>query len=294
MNASLPTPQDAPPRTHWQSAWQRLRSNRAAMTALYTLVLLVLLVVFGPLLTPHEHDSIDFAAQWSAPPALEGGHLFGTDSLGRDLLARTLHGGRVSLLVGLAATAVSLLIGVAWGAIAGYFGGRIDSVMMRIVDILYALPFMFLVILLMVLFGRNLLLIFIAVGAINWLDMARIVRGQTLSLRRREFIDAAVVSGLGAADIIRRHIVPNLLGVVAVQVTLTIPQVILTESFLSFLGLGVQEPATSWGALVNDGAREMESTPWSLLFPAGFLALTLLCFNFLGDGLRDALDPKER
>ncbi|HVT36035.1 MAG TPA: ABC transporter permease subunit [Nevskiaceae bacterium] len=286
---------DAPRgRSLWQDALMRLRANRAAQTAAALLALIVFLVVFGPLLSPYAYDYIDFDGQWAAPPTLRGGHLFGTDGLGRDLFARTLYGGRISLLVGLVATLVSLLIGVAWGAIAGYFGGRVDQVMMRIVDVLYALPFMFFVILLMVLFGRHLVLIFVAVGAINWLDMARIVRGQTLSLRRREFIDAAVLAGLPAAAIIRRHIVPNLLGVVAVYVTLTLPQVVLTESFLSFLGLGVQEPATSWGALVNDGAREMESSPWSLVFPATLLALTLMCFNFIGDGLRDALDPKDR
>lgn len=281
-------------RSQWDDAWRRLRANRAAMAALALLALIVLLVLFGPLLAPHAYDYIDFDAEWGAAPSFAHGHWFGTDSLGRDLLVRTLQGGRISLAVGLVATFVSLLIGVAWGATAGYLGGRIDNLMMRIVDVLYAMPFMFFVILLMVLFGRHLVLIFVAVGAINWLDMARIVRGQTLALRRREFIDAAIASGVRPADIVRRHIVPNLLGVVAVYVTLTIPQVILTESFLSFLGLGVQEPATSWGALVNDGAREMESTPWSLIFPAIFLALTLFCFNFVGDGLRDALDPKER
>lgn len=281
-------------RSLWQDAWRRLRANRAAMAALVVLGLVVLLILIGPALSPHAHDEIDFDAEWGSAPSLAGAHLFGTDGLGRDLFARTLQGGRISLMVGLVATAVSLLIGVAWGAIAGYAGGRIDNLMMRIVDILYALPFMFFVILLMVLFGRHLVLIFVAVGAINWLDMARIVRGQTLALRKREFIEAAVASGLRGRDIIRRHIVPNLLGVVVVYVTLTIPQVILTESFLSFLGLGVQEPATSWGALVNDGAREMESTPWSLIFPAAFLAVTLFCFNFIGDGLRDALDPKDR
>ena len=198
------------------------------------------------------------------------------------------------MLVGLVATLVSLLIGIAYGATAGYVGGRLDHLMMRFVDILYAMPFMFFVILLMVLFGRNIVLIFVAIGAINWLDMARIVRGQTLSLKRREFIEAAEALGTPVFDIIRRHIVPNLLGVVVVYVTLTIPQVILVESFLSFLGLGVQEPMTSWGALVNDGAQEMESAPWLLIFPAVFLAATLFCFNFIGDGLRDALDPKDR
>jgi oligopeptide transport system permease protein len=203
-------------------------------------------------------------------------------------------GGRMSLLVGIVSTLVSLLIGIAWGATAGFLGGRVDRVMMRIVDILYALPFMFLVILLMVLFGRNILLIFVAIGAINWLDMARIVRGQTLGLKQREFIEAARVSGVKTGAIILRHIVPNLLGVVVIYVTLTIPQVILVESFLSFLGLGVQEPMTSWGVMVSDGALDMENAPWMLLFPAVFLAVTLFCFNYLGDGLRDALDPRDR
>jgi oligopeptide transport system permease protein len=228
------------------------------------------------------------------PPTLADGHLFGTDALGRDLLSRTLQGGRMSLLVGLVSTIVSLVIGIAWGATAGFIGGRTDRIMMRIVDILYALPFMFLVILLMVLFGRQIVLIFVAIGAINWLDMARIVRGQTLGLKQREFVEAARVSGVGTARIILRHIVPNLLGVVVIYVTLTIPQVILVESFLSFLGLGVQEPMTSWGALVSEGAQEMENAPWMLLFPSLFLAITLFCFNFLGDGLRDALDPRDR
>lgn len=210
---------------------------------------------------------------------------------GAILFARTLQGARVSLAVGLVATFVSIVIGVLWGAIAGYFGGRVDAVMMRIVDILYALPFMFFVILLMVFFGRDIVLIFAAIGAVNWLDTARIVRGQTLALREREFVVAA--RALGASDwhIIRRHILPNLIGVVVVYATLTVPQAILVESFLSFLGLGVQEPMTSWGALVNEGAREMETAPWMLLFPGACLALTLFCFNALGDGLRDALEP---
>jgi oligopeptide transport system permease protein len=275
-----------------RNAWRRLRANRAALASAVVLALIALLVVVGPALSPYAADAIDFDGAWGAAPALQGGHWFGTDGLGRDLLVRTLSGGRVSLLVGLVSALVSLVVGVAWGAIAGYFGGRVDDVMMRVVDVLYALPFMFFVILLTVMFGRSLLLIFVAVGAVNWLDMARVVRGQALSLKRREFVDAAIVAGLTPLAIVRRHIVPNLLGVVIVYATLSIPQVILVESFLSFLGLGVQEPMTSWGALVNDGAREMESTPWSLLFPAGFLATTLLCFNFLGDGLRDALDPR--
>lgn len=287
-------PEPALGRSLWQDAGRRLRANRAAMAAGIVLALIVLAVLLGPLLSPHDYDTIDFDGEWGAQPSLADGHWFGTDTIGRDLFSRTLAGGRISLLVGLIGTVVSLLIGVAYGAIAGYFGGRLDSVMMRVVDVLYALPFMFFVILLMVMFGRNIFLIFIAIGAVNWLDMARIVRGQAMSLRRKEFVDAAIVSGTRPLEIIRRHIVPNLLGVVVVYATLTIPQVILVESFLSFLGLGVQEPATSWGALVNDGAREMETTIWPLLFPASFLAVTLLCFNFLGDGLRDALDPKDR
>jgi oligopeptide transport system permease protein len=284
---------DDAPRSLWTDAWAALRQNRAAVTAAAILALLALLVLAGPALAPFSYEETDWD-NISAAPSLDTGHLFGTDPLGRDLLVRTLWGGRISLLVALVATAVSLVIGVAWGAIAGYTGGRVDQVMMRIVDILYALPFMFLVILLMVLFGRNIVLIFVAIGAINWLDMARIVRGQTLSLRNREFVEAARAGGVPAGRIIRRHIVPNLLGVVVVYVTLTIPHVILVESFLSFLGLGVQEPMTSWGALVNEGAAELETSWWMIVFPSLFLALTLFCFNFLGDGLRDALDPRDR
>jgi oligopeptide transport system permease protein len=280
-------------RSLWSDARRRLLRNRAAVVAGILLLALALIVIVGPWLSPYAYDQTDWA-MISVPPDLASGHVFGTDSLGRDLFVRTLQGGRISLLVGVVATMVSLGIGVAWGATAGYVGGRVDHVMMRIVDILYAMPFMFFVILLMVLFGRNILLIFVAIGAINWLDMARIVRGQTLSLKEKEFVEAAEAMGVGSFDIIRRHIVPNLLGVVVVYVTLTIPQVILVESFLSFLGLGVQEPMTSWGALVNEGAQEMETAPWMLIIPAVFLATTLFCFNFIGDGLRDALDPKDR
>ena len=256
------------------------------------LLLLIALILLGPLLSPYAVDSIDFDADWAQPPQLAGQHWFGTDSLGRDVFVRSLEGGRISLLVGLAATAVSVLIGVAWGAVAGYFGGRVDELMMRAVDILYALPFLFLVVLLMVLFGRHFWLVFVAIGAINWLDMARIVRGETLALKQREFVQAARLSGLGDAAILLRQILPNLLGTIVVCATLTVPQVILTESFLSFLGLGVQEPATSWGALVSEGAREMERTPWALLFPAGLLALTLLSLNLLGDALRDRVEGR--
>jgi len=220
--------------------------------------------------------------------------LFGTDSNGRDLLTRILSGGQISLMIGLLATLVSLVIGVTYGATAGYIGGRTDNVMMRIVDILYSIPFMFFVILLMVFFGRNIILIFIAVGAIEWLDMARIVRGQTLSVKRKEFIEAAHACGVGTATIIRRHVVPNTLGPVVVYMTLMVPKVILLESFLSFLGLGVQEPQTSWGVLISEGANNMVGSTWMLVFPATFLAITLFCLNFIGDGLRDALDPKDR
>jgi oligopeptide transport system permease protein len=280
-------------RSLWTDAAQRLRRNRAAVTAGVILGLMTLLVIVGPWFSPYDYDFTHWDMILVAPD-LASGHVFGTDGIGRDIFVRTLYGGRISLLVGVVATVVSLVIGIAYGATAGYFGGRVDHVMMRIVDILYAMPFMFFVILLMVLFGRNIVLIFIAIGAINWLDMARIVRGQTLSLKSKEFVEAAEALGVRPFRIIRRHIVPNLLGVVVVYVTLTIPQVILVESFLSFLGLGVQEPMTSWGALVNEGAQEMEQAPWTLVFPAVFLATTLFCFNFIGDGLRDALDPKDR
>lgn len=280
-------------RSLYVDAWHRLLRNKAAVVGLAVLLMMVLLVVLGPMLSSWDHEIPDWD-HYSSPPSLETQHWFGTDALGRDLFVRTLIGGQISLLVGVISTLVSLLIGISYGAIAGYFGGRVDNIMMRIVDAIYAMPFMFFVILLMVIFGRNIFLIFVAIGAINWLDMARIVRGQTLSLKNKDFVEAARASGAREAQIIKRHIIPNLLGVVIVYVTLTIPQVILVESFLSFLGLGVQEPLTSWGALVNEGAQELETAPWSLLFPAGFLAATLFAFNFLGDGLRDALDPKDR
>jgi oligopeptide transport system permease protein len=220
--------------------------------------------------------------------------LFGTDVVGRDLLTRTLFAGRISLAIGLLATFVALIIGVSWGAAAGYAGGRTDLAMMRIVDVLYSLPFIFFVILLVVFFGRNFVLMFIAVGAVEWLDMARIVRGQAISLKRQEFVQAAEAMGVGSGGILKRHIVPNLAGPVIVYMTLLVPRVILLESFLSFLGLGVQEPMTSWGVLIADGARNIEGTPWMLFFPSAFLVTTLFALNFLGDGLRDALDPKDR
>ena len=273
-------------------AMRSLLSSKATTTALALMAIVVLLTLAAPLLSPWDIDSTDWD-NVATSPSIETAHYFGTDDIGRDIFVRTLYGGRISLLVGLSATMVSLVIGVFWGAIAGYAGGRTDQLMMRFVDVMYAMPFMFFVILLMVFFGRNIFLIFVAVGAVNWLDMARIVRGQTLSMKHREFVEAARAGGVSNLNIIRRHIIPNLLGVVIVYVTLTIPQVILVESFLSFLGLGVQEPMTSWGALVNDGAALMESAPWTLFFPALFLAATLFCFNFIGDGLRDALDPRD-
>jgi len=279
-------------RSLYVDAWHRLKRNKAAVAGVALLVFITVLVTVGPMFNPWDHEIPDWD-NYSTPPSLETGHVMGTDALGRDLFERVMVGGRISL-VGVVATLVSLLIGVTYGAVAGYMGGRVDNWMMRAVDAIYALPFMFLVILLMVVFGRNIFLIFVAIGAVNWLDMARIVRGQTLSLKNKDFIEAARVSGATERQIIGRHIIPNLLGVVVVYVSLTIPQVILVESFLSFLGLGVQEPLTSWGALVNEGAQELETAPWSLLFPATFLAATRFAFNFLGDGLRDALDPRDR
>ncbi len=256
------------------------------------LLFMLLLAIVGPWVSPHEYQSTNFDAILKSP-GLAGMHWFGTDELGRDLFVRAMLGTQITLLVAIVASLVSLIIGVSYGAIAGYVGGRVDAVMMRFVDTLYALPFIFLVILLMVAFERNFLLIFVAIGAINWLDMARIVRGQTLSLREREFVDAARLTGVSTARIIFRHIAPNLLGIVVVYVTLTIPQAILVESFLSFLGLGVQEPQTSLGALVDGGVNQMEGASWMLLIPAALLALILMCFNFLGDALRDFFDARQ-
>ncbi|HEX7719430.1 MAG TPA: ABC transporter permease subunit [Woeseiaceae bacterium] len=272
---------------------RRLRESRAVRVSAIVLAIITLCALLGPLVSPHDYRDTDFDARLQAP-ALDEFRLFGSDDLGRDLFVRTMSGTRVTLLVAVVASFVSLLIGVAYGAIAGYAGGTIDAVMMRLVDALYALPFIFLVILLMVAFERNFLLIFVAIGAINWLDMARIVRGQTLALKEREFVDAARLIGVSPGAILVRHITPNLLGIVVVYLTLTIPQAVLVESFLSFLGLGIQEPATSLGALVNNGVAHLERAPWLLLLPATMLAVILLAFNFLGDGLRDLLDPRHR
>ena len=267
--------------------------NKTIVVCSSILLLIAAIALLGPLLSPHHFASTDFENRFMLPSPGDW-HLFGTDDLGRDLFVRTLLGVKVTLFVAIVASCVSLGIGVAYGAIAGYVGGKVDAIMMRAVDALYALPFIFFVILLMVVFERNFLLIFVAIGAINWLDMARIVRGQTLSLKQREFVDAARLIGVSTPGIIWRHITPNLFGVVVVYMTLTIPQAILVESFLSFLGLGVQEPQTSLGALVNSGVSAMERAPWLLLIPALVLAVILLCFNFLGDGLRDVADPKKK
>ena len=282
-----------PGRSLQADAMRRLMRNRAAMTSLCLLSLITLACLIGPYFLQWRLDEVDYTA-FQAPPNFATAHYFGTEANGRDMLVRTLYGGQISLLVGLVASLVSLVIGVFYGAMAGYIGGRADNVMMRIVDILYSLPFMFVVILLMVFLGRSIVLMFIGIGAVEWLDMARIVRGQTLSLKRKEFIEAAEACGVSSFAIITRHIIPNTLSPVIVYVTLTVPRVILLESFLSFIGFGVQEPMTSWGVLVSEGAANMETSPWMLWFPALFLALTLFCLNFIGDGLRDAFDPKDR
>jgi oligopeptide transport system permease protein len=263
------------------------------LTSLIVLAVIALACFGAPYLGLRAQDDVNYDMMPAAPPDVAAGYLFGSDDNGRDLFARTLYGGQVSLTVGIVATLVSLVIGVIWGAAAGFIGGRVDGTMMRIVDILYSIPFIFFVILLTVIFGRNIVLIYFAIGAISWLDMARIVRGQTLSIKRREFIEAAHASGVSAWNIIRRHIIPNCLGPVVVYVTLTIPNVILTESFLSFLGMGVQEPQSSWGTMVAEGAVKIETAPW-MLIPGIFLGVTLFCLNFVGDGLRDAFDPKDR
>lgn len=273
----------------WQDAWHRLRKNRLAVISIFALVFIVCCAVVGPMLSPYGYEEQDTALGAAAPSA---NHWFGTDHLGRDLFTRTLYGGRISLLVGLVATLVSMIIGVTYGAIAGFLGGRVDQFMMRVVDVLYALPFTIFVIILMVVFGRNIFLLFLAIGAVEWLTMARIVRGQVISLREKEFIEATRVMGFRNTRIIFQHIIPNTLGPVIIYVTLTVPQVMLLEAFLSFLGLGVQPPMSSWGLLIQEGVETMEEFPWMLLFPSLALSATLFALNFLGDGLRDALDPK--
>ena len=273
----------------WHDAWLRLRKNKLAVFGGGALIVITLFCLVGPWLSPYTYEQQDFAQYAKAPSAQ---HWFGTDKLGRDQMTRIMHGGRISLGVGICATLVSLTIGVLYGALAGFIGGKMDAAMMRIVDILYALPFTVFVILLMVVFGRNIVLLFVAIGAVEWLTMARIVRGQIMSLKKMEFIEAARSLGYSHSRIIFRHLLPNALGPIIVYTTLTIPAVMLLEAFLSFLGLGVQPPLSSWGTLIKDGAELMEEFPWLLMFPAAFFSLTLFSLNFLGDGLRDALDVR--
>ncbi|MDG1215548.1 MAG: ABC transporter permease, partial [Luminiphilus sp.] len=269
----------------WHDAWLRLRKNKLALFGGGVLLFMLVVALLTPWIAPYSYEAqnLDLGA---SPPSSQ--HWLGTDIFGRDVLTQIMYGGRISLAVGFIATAVALLIGVTWGAVAGYAGGRLDAVMMRLVDILYALPFMIFIVLLMVVFGRNILLLFLAIGAVEWLTMARIMRSQVQSLRQQEFVEAAVSVGLSPAAIIRKHIVPNALGPIIVYTTLTIPSVMLLEAFLSFLGLGIQPPATSWGLLISYGAETMEEYPWLLIFPGCALTLTLFSLNFLGDGLRDA------
>ena len=290
---------DVQGRSLWQDARGRFFRNKAAVTGLVLLILIGSLAVFGNTVAKFEPDHVDFmlmgANAYQGVPSLQSGHYFGVDNDGRDLFARTIQGTRISLMVGLVGALVAVLVGTLYGATAGFIGGRTDSIMMRIVDILMSIPFMFVLILMLVIFGRSITMLFLGIGLISWLNMARIARGQTLTLKNREFVEAAVATGVDPVTIIFRHIVPNLLGVVIVYATLLVPEMIIFESFISYLGLGVQEPMTSLGALINQGAGQMNNgTLWMLLFPLGFFLVTLFAFFFVGDGLRDALDPKDR
>ncbi|MDA0880964.1 MAG: ABC transporter permease [Proteobacteria bacterium] len=273
----------------WADAWRRLLANKAAVAGGIILLTLIMLAILAPWIAPHSYSyqNLNLGAQ---PPSTT--FFLGTDTLGRDLFSRILYGARVSLLVGFVATAVALVIGVSWGIIAGYFGGRVDSIMMRIVDVLYGLPFIIFIILLMVIFGRNIWLLFGAIGAVEWLTMARIVRGQVLTIKNQEYVLAAQAMGVSNVQMFRKHIFPNTLGPIAVYATLTIPQVMLLEAFLSFLGLGIQPPMSSWGTLIRYGVESMEEYSWLLIYPGLTFTITLFALNFFGDGLRDALDPK--
>lgn len=282
-----------PGRSPWADARRRFLRNKAAVASVIVLAFISLACIVGPFLLPHAFDTADWDAM-SLPPTWKNTHWWGTDDAGRDLLVRCLIGGRISLMVGILATLASVALGIAWGATAGFLGGRVDGFMMRVVDMMYAIPYLLIAILLVTILGREFYLVVVAITAFSWMDMARVVRGQTLSLRSREFVEAARAIGVPTRRIIFSHIVPNLLGVVVIYTTVTVPSVILTESVLSFLGLGIQEPMTSWGVLIEDGTAVMDVAPWLLLFPAAMLSVTLYCFNFIGDGLRDALDPKER
>jgi len=286
-------------RSLWADARARFLRNKAAMISVVVLGAVFVFAFLGHLLTPYDNETIDWnvlgKVKELGKPSLENGHYFGYDDSGRDLFARVVQGTQVSLMVGVIGAAIAVIVGTIYGAVAGYLGGRIDSVMMRFVDIAMSVPYMFVLILLLVVFGRSIEMIFVGIGLTAWLDMSRIVRGQTLSIKNKEFIEAAVATGVPSFTIIRRHVVPNLLGVVVVYATLLVPQMILTESFISFLGLGVQEPLTSWGALISEGTSTMNyGTLWQLFFPLAFFVVTIFAFFFIGDGLRDALDPKDR
>jgi oligopeptide transport system permease protein len=276
----------------WRAALGRFAANRAAMAGVLLLAAITAFAFVAPLLSPHDMEANDWERIQIAPTA-EQSHWFGTDANGRDLFVRVAAGARVSLAIGLITTLVAVVIGVLYGAIAGYAGGRTDQVMMRVVDVLYALPLFFAIIILVTVFGRNIFLVFLAIGAVEWLTIARIVRGQTLAAKQTEYVEAARSLGAPASRIVLRHIVPNVVGPVIVFSTLLVPTVILVESFLSFLGLGVQEPQTSWGLLISQGTASLDSAPWLLVIPAAFLAATMFAFNFIGDGLRDALDPRD-
>ena len=280
-------------RSLWQDAAERFSKNKAAMGGVIVLGLIAIMSIVGPMISPYTLEDLSWESIGIAP-TMENSHWFGTDDTGRDMWVLTWMGARVSLAIGVMTTFIALLIGVAYGATAGYVGGRTDNLMMRFVDVLYALPLLFFIIILVTVFGRNIYLVFVAIGCVEWLTMARIVRGQTLSVKRKEYIEAALASGVRTNTIIRRHVIPNVIGPVIVYVTLLVPTNILVESYLSFLGLGVQEPLTSWGVLISRGANALETAPWLLLIPSTFLAITMFCFNFIGDGLRDALDPKDR
>jgi oligopeptide transport system permease protein len=288
--ADLVSPDEQEPGSSlWRDAWHRLAKNKMAVVSAIILVLIILGAFLGPQISGQSYETQDLRLGATAPSA---DHWLGTDTLGRDLLVRILYGGQISISVGLCATAVALTIGVLYGTVSGFLGGKVDAFMMRIVDIIFALPFTVFVILLMVFFGRKFVLLFAAIGAVQWLTMARIVRGQVQSLRHQEFIEAAEALGLSKLRIIFRHMIPNALGPIIVYATLTVPSVMLLEAFLSFLGLGVQPPMSSWGVLIKEGADSMEEFPWLLIYPGLFLAVTLFSLNFLGDGLRDALDPR--
>jgi oligopeptide transport system permease protein len=277
----------------WRQAGRRFRRNRTAVWSVGILIVIALSSVIVPGVWPHSIEEASFE-RILLPPSLADFHWFGTDANGRDLFVRVFYGGRISLTIGFLTTLVALSIGVFYGALAGFTGGRTDSIMMRFVDILYSLPLIFFIIILVTVFGRNIFLIFIAIGAVEWLTLSRIVRGQTLTVKAKEYVESAVAIGLSKSAILRRYIIPNVLGPVVVYVTLLIPTNIVIESYLSFIGLGVQEPLTSWGLLISQGAGQIDSAPWLIFFPATMLAITMFCFNFIGDGLRDALDPRHR